>query len=137
MTPYITTDFRLFFYVKKCLKHLKYKAFKGHLNTIDIVEAIRMHEVIVSIWMGWSVQCSIFSLVSMKPWYHPNQCMSFSPWSLTHFINIQQLWYALGFLKNAVKLFENISFIKTNFLFPNRRPWLTRIISYCANWNFS
>ena len=52
MTPYITTDFRLFFYVKKCLKHLKYKAFKGYLNTIDSVEAIRMHEVIVSIWMG-------------------------------------------------------------------------------------
>lgn len=122
MTPYITTDFRLFFYVRKRLKHLKYNAFKGHLNTTDIVQAIRMHEVIVSIWMGWSVQCSIFSLVSMKPWCHPNQCTSFSPWSLTRLINIQQLWYALGFLKNAVKLFENISCIKTNFLFPNRRP---------------
>lgn len=52
MTPYITTDFRLFFYVKKRLKHLKYNALKGHLNTTDIVQAIRMHEVIVSIWMG-------------------------------------------------------------------------------------
>lgn len=67
MPAYTTTDFRLVFYVKKCLRSLKYKAFKGHLNTIDVIQVIRMHEVIISKWMGLSVQCSIFSLVSMKP----------------------------------------------------------------------
>ena len=52
MPAYITIDFRLVFYVKKCLRSLKYKAFKGHLNTIDVIQVIRMHEVIISKWMG-------------------------------------------------------------------------------------
>lgn len=63
---HITTDFRLF-HVRNALKHLKYNAFKGHLNTTDIVKAIRMHKSSSQHMDG--VICAMFHL-PLSVWSH-------------------------------------------------------------------